>query len=273
MVIPLNTEIAGSSIHLSIMRASKCISDDDTTVTLLCPGGRERAITLNCPQTCNIRKEALAACEFGCCNRNTKHQWLWHNRRLFFFHLAAWAHLGSPWSSGPTFFLSYCSTIPECRPCSREPSCSRPSLCPVGLLSSPNQSPMQTIPYMTFPLTECLRGFCPLDWMPTGTAWDLKMVRTAERGMGKGVPQTQPLRHTSRRETGHRALGSQGLDPGVGNVLPVQLTSRSFELGKAAEFQPRWRLHQWALSRGSQLKWTQGWWARLSWGEEEGEGG
>lgn len=74
------------------------------------------------------------------------------------------------------------------------------------------------------------------------------MLRTTERGMGKGTPQTHLLKYISRKETGQRATGSQGPDQRLGHVLPVLSMSRHFELGEAAELQPHWRLHQWALS-------------------------
>lgn len=108
--------------------------------------------------------------------------------------------------------------------------------------------------------------------MLTDRVLDLKMLRTTERGMGKGTPQTHPLRHISRRETGQRATGSQGPDRRWGMSCLVLSMSRHFELGEAAELQPRWRLYQWALSGmhsrragvRRRVKWSEGVLGRLA---------
>lgn len=65
-LVPGQTETAGSNTHLSIMDASKCISDSKDTATALSPQGREKAILANGSQTDNIKRDAFAAYEFGC---------------------------------------------------------------------------------------------------------------------------------------------------------------------------------------------------------------
>lgn len=91
-LVPGQTEAAGSSTHLTIMDASKCISEGKDTATALCPQGREKAILANRSQTENIKRDAFAAYEFGCPTRNSEQRWLPHTRRLFFFQLPARAH-------------------------------------------------------------------------------------------------------------------------------------------------------------------------------------